>query len=98
LVSKVNESKIMLSVSKHNVILDEQSASLQVNTPREKWSFREPKCPSGYGSKGRNPLPLHEMFDEFRNVKCKIFTPNTCILFQSNNDFTFIISNIIDTS
>ena len=55
-------------------------------------------CRSGCGGKGRNPLPLHEMFDEFRGVKYKIFTPNTCILFQSNNDFTFVTSNIIDTS
>ena len=54
-------------------------------------------CRSGCGGKGRNHLPLHKIFDEFRDVKYKIFTPNTCILFQSNNDFTFVTSNIIDT-
>ena len=55
-------------------------------------------CRYGSGGKGRNPLPLHEMSDEFRDVKYMIFTPNTCILFQSNNDFTYVTSNIIDTS
>jgi len=34
----------MLSVSKHNINLDERSASLRVNTAREKWSFRETDC------------------------------------------------------
>lgn len=88
----------MLSVSKHNVNLDERSASLQVNTPREKWSFRKPNCRSGCGGKGRNPLRLHEMFDEFGCVKYKIFTPNICILFQNKNDCTSVTSNTIDTS
>jgi hypothetical protein len=70
----------MLSVSKHNVNLDERSVSPQANTSREKWRFREPNYPSGCGGKGRNPLPLHEMFDEFRDVKYKISPPNVYLI------------------